>query len=73
MLTLLMFRGANVNCVDKKDRRPIHYAAFMGKTHTTQKMKLSIKDFFSKCDKIRRKLQIWSYLLKKFLMEDFFV
>ena len=38
MLTLLMFRGANVNSVDKKDRRPIHYAAFMGKTHTAQKM-----------------------------------
>ena len=31
----------------------------------TQKMKFSIKDFFSKCDRIRRKLQICSYLLKK--------
>ena len=30
MLTLLMFRGANVNATDRKDRRPIHYAAFMG-------------------------------------------
>ena len=28
-------------------------------------MKFSIKDFFSKCDKIRRKLLIWSHLLKK--------
>ena len=28
-------------------------------------------DFFSKCDQIRRKLQIWSHLLKKFLMEKF--
>ena len=35
-------------------------------------MKFSIKDFFSKCDQIRRKLQIWSYLLKKPLMENFF-
>ena len=28
-------------------------------------MKSSIKDFFSKCEQIRRKLRIWSYLLKK--------
>ena len=37
----------------------------------TQKMKFSIKDFFSKCGQIRRKLRIWSYLLKKSLMENF--
>ena len=36
-----------------------------------KKIKLSIKDFFSKCDQIRRKLRIWSHLLKKFLMENF--
>ena len=29
----------------------------------------TFKDFFSKCDQIRRKLQIWSDLLKKSLME----
>ena len=34
-------------------------------------MKFSIKDFFSKDDQIRRKLQIWSPLLKKSLMENF--
>ena len=34
-------------------------------------MKFSIKDFFSKCDQIRRKLAIWSHLLKKSLMENF--
>ena len=39
---------------------------------TAQKMKFSIKDFFSKCDQIRRKLQISSYLLKKSLMETSF-
>ena len=39
--------------------------------YTTQKIKFSIKDFFSKCDQIRRKLRIWSHLLKKFLMENF--
>ena len=36
-----------------------------------QKMKFSIKDFFSKCDQILRKLRIWSYLLKKSFMENF--
>ena len=36
-----------------------------------QKMKLSIKDFFSKCDQIHSFLRIWSYLLKKSLMENF--
>ena len=36
-----------------------------------KKMNISIKDFFSKCDQIRRKLRIWSYILKKFLMENF--
>ena len=37
-----------------------------------QNIKFSIKDFFSKCDQIRRKLRIWSYLLKKSSMENFF-
>ena len=32
----------------------------------------SSKDFFSKCDQIQRKMQIWSHLLKKSLMEKFF-
>ena len=35
-------------------------------------MKFSNKDIFRKCDQIRRKLQIWSNLLKKSLMENFF-
>ena len=38
---------------------------------TAQKMKFSITDFFSKCNQIRRKLQIWSHLQKKSLMENF--
>ena len=37
---------------------------------TAQKTKFSIKDFFSKCDQIRRKMRIWSHLLKKSLMEN---
>ena len=34
-------------------------------------MKLSIKDFFSKCDQIRSFQRVWSHLLKKSLMENF--
>ena len=34
-------------------------------------MKFPIKDFVSKCDQIRKKLRICSYLLKKSLMENF--
>ena len=40
-------------------------------TDTEQKMKFSIKDFFSKCDQIRSFLRIWSHLLKKSSMENF--
>ena len=47
---------------------------------TTQKMKFFIKDFFCKCDQIRRKLRIWSHLLMEniyltehiYLMENLF-
>ena len=41
------------------------------KDYTAQKMKFSIKDFFSKCDQIRSFLRIWSHILKKSLMENF--
>ena len=30
-------------------------------------MKLSIKDFFSKCDQNRRKLRVWSYKKKAYM------
>ena len=33
--------------------------------------RISIKDLFSKCDQICRKLRIWSHLLQKSLMEKF--
>ena len=42
----------------------------MGVKFTAQ-TKFSIKNFFSKCNQIRRKLRIWSHLLKKCLMEKF--
>ena len=41
------------------------------KAFTAQKMKFSIKDFFSKCNQIRSFLRIWSHLLKKSLMKNF--
>ena len=40
-------------------------------TPTAQKVKFSIKDFFSKRDQLRKKLRILSHLLKKSLMENF--
>ena len=40
-------------------------------TITAQKMKFSIKNFFSKCGQIRMKLRIRLHLLKKFLMANF--
>ena len=38
---------------------------------TAQKLKFCIKDFFDKCEQIRNFLRIWSYLQKKYLMENF--
>ena len=38
---------------------------------TAQNLKFSIKDFFSKCDQSRRKLRVWSHLLKKSRIENF--
>ena len=38
---------------------------------TAQKMRFSIKDFFSKCDQIRIFMRIWPYLQKKSLIENF--
>ena len=34
-------------------------------------MKFSTKDFFSKCDQIRRKLRMWSQLMNNSLVENF--
>ena len=36
-------------------------------------MKFSIKNSFSKCDQIRSFLWIWSHILNKSLMENFFL
>ena len=47
------------------------YAVQTYKADIALKVKFSIKDVFSKCDQIRRKLRIWSHLVKKSLMENF--
>ena len=47
------------------------FGMFREPTHTAQKVKFFIKDFFSKCDQIRSFLRIWSHLLKKSVMENF--
>ena len=39
--------------------------------HFAQKIKFSITDFFSTCGQICSFLQIWSHLLRKFLMGNF--
>ena len=54
-----------------KKARQIHRLKSWIFTFTAQKMKFSIKDFSSKCDQIRSKLRIWSYLLGKSSMENF--
>ena len=48
----------------------IIFLKFTKNETTAQKMKISIKDFFSKCDQMRRKLRIWSHVLKKSLIEN---
>ena len=50
-----------------------HKAPTIRNDDTGQKMRFFIKDFFNKCDQIRRKLRIWSRLLKKSSMKNFFV
>ena len=50
---------------------PAYELKYSESCRTAEKIKFSIKDFFSKCDKIPRKKRIWSHLLKKALMENF--
>ena len=59
----------------KPDWASIHFVSLNlanTKRSLHERMKFfSIKDFFSKCDQIRRKLRIWSHLLRKSLIENF--
>ena len=54
-----------------KNQETEFQTSFKSCTLHCTKMKFFIKDFFSKSDRIRRKLRIWSHLLKKSLMENF--
>ena len=69
------FMWKNIVKEDLRDLRDYHTAQKMKFNlrdyHTAQKMKFPIKNFFSKQDQIRRKLRIWSHLLKKSLTEKF--
>ena len=49
----------------------LHHHKTSGTDFTAQKMKFSTKGFFSKCNQNRRKLRIWSHLLKKSLVANF--
>ena len=49
----------------------IYISTLKGFTIIAQKIKFSIKNFFSQCDQIYWKLRIWSHLLKKRLVENF--
>ena len=44
----------------------------LGWCHCT-KNEVFHEDFFSKCDQIRKKMRIWSRLLKKSLMKNLFL
>ena len=44
--------------------KPLNFVGKFCSLHAAQKMKFSVKDFFSKCDQIHSFLPIWSHLLK---------
>ena len=70
-----LFQTATLSCSrqGKNQRNPSRACLpFSHLLHTAQKMKFSNKDFFSKYDQIRRFQRIWSHLLTKPLMENFF-
>ena len=60
ILDLIPFMGAAFN-------PHLRVREAVSQWYTAPKMKFSIKDFFSKCDQIRRKLRVCSHLLKKSL------
>jgi ankyrin repeat protein len=45
MLNLLISKGGHVSAMDKRDRRPIHWAAYMGKEFEFDSMYLLITMF----------------------------
>ena len=65
-----IYRGATGSPHKKKNKTKQNKTKKQA-VDTEQKIKFSIKDLFSKCEQIHRKLWIWSHLLKKSLMENF--
>ena len=60
--------------IDRTQEYRTPFSVFLHSVHiryTAQKIKFSMKDFFSKCDQVRSFLRIWSHLLKKSLIENF--
>lgn len=43
-MKLLLSRGANINAFDKKDRRAIHWGAYMGQFSLGQIIKMTVFD-----------------------------
>ena len=67
----LSFKMFDITIILKACLGPYQISMMKPFRDTAQKMKFSIKYFFSKCEQIHRKLRIWSHLLKKSLMENF--
>ena len=65
---LVLIEQFNANLISSQSLLPFITFYYLLDLLTAQKMKFSIKGFFSKCEKIRRKLRIWSHLLRKTLI-----
>ena len=70
LLYQLKCRENNGKCIGKTERCMISRMNKYDPRHYIKKL-ISYREFFSKCDQICRKLQIWSHLLKKSLRENF--
>ena len=64
---LMVFFGFSITLINFLEFNRLYF----NEEVTAQKIKFSIKDFFSKCEQIRSFLRIWSHLLKKSVMENF--
>ena len=62
----------NNNCCETLEKSHENVGStWQSATYNVQKVKIFVKDFFSKCDQIRRKLRIFSHSLERSLMENF--
>ena len=70
-LEKLRIRTLFTQCKFCKDTDYCTISCSIQNLFTAQKLKVSNKHFFSKCDQIRSFLWVWSHLLKKSLMDNF--